>query len=175
MARNRRLRASSSSVLVSGSSSTSSCIRRAEGVSAQSRRCTLFAAWLIYAVYGEGVRWRSAKLFAGPVAALTAAMMLSTLLSIDIATSFNGVYERQFGLQGFLACVGLYFLTSTGFRGKRGAWLGLGVLAVVGSTIGISRCFRASAGIPGRFFGTARTPKCTRTSASQPLRAMRWP
>ncbi|MEM7679025.1 MAG: hypothetical protein AAF449_23865, partial [Myxococcota bacterium] len=69
-----------------------------------------------------------------------------------VATSFNGVYERQFGLQGFLACVGLFFLTATSIRGKRGAWMSIGVLAIVGSTIGIYALFQAFGWDPYPFF-----------------------
>ncbi|MEO1334723.1 MAG: hypothetical protein AAFV29_03735, partial [Myxococcota bacterium] len=114
--------------------------------------CSLFAGWLLYALFGPGVRWRSARIFAAPVIALTSVVMISTLLSVDVATSFNGVYERQFGLQGFLACVGLFFLTATSFQGKRGAWLGIGVLAIVGSTIGIYALFQAFGWDPWPFF-----------------------
>ena len=114
--------------------------------------CGLFAAWWLYALFGPGVRWRSARTFAAPVAAMTLAVMISTFFSVDFSTSFNGVYERQFGLQGFLACVGLFFLTSTGLAGKRGAWLGIGVLAVLGSTVGVYATFQAFGWDPWPFF-----------------------
>ena len=114
--------------------------------------CGLFAVWFLYALFGPGVRWRSAGIFAGPVLALTAAVLLSTFFSLDAATSFNGVYERQFGLQGFLACVGLFFLTSTGLNGKRGAWMAIGVLACVGSVIGIYALFQSFGWDPWPFF-----------------------
>ena len=114
--------------------------------------CGLFVTWLLYALFGPGVRWRSARVFAAPVAAMTVAVIISTLLSVDMATSFNGVYERQFGLQGFLACVGLFFLTATSISGQRGAWVGLGVLAIVGSSIGIYSYFQANGWDPYPFF-----------------------
>ena len=114
--------------------------------------CLLFAAWLLNALYGTGVRWRSAAVFAPPVAALALAVTISTFFSIDVATSFNGVYERQFGLQGFLACVGLFFLTATSLHGKRGAWLALGVLASLGGTIGVYAFFQANGWDPWPFF-----------------------
>ncbi len=114
--------------------------------------CLLFAAWLVYATLGPGVRWRSARMFALPVAALSVAVMISTLLSFDVTTSFNGVYERQFGLQGFLACVGLFFLVATSLHGKRGAFLGLVFLGWMGSCIGIYAFFQALGMDPWRFF-----------------------
>ncbi len=114
--------------------------------------CSLFVVWLLYALFGPGVRWRSARVFAGPVTAMTLVVIVSTFLSIDFSTSFNGVYERQFGLQGFLACVGLFFLTATGLSGKRGAWVGIAVLAVVGSTMGVYSFYQANGWDPWPFF-----------------------
>lgn len=114
--------------------------------------CTLFAAWLAYGLFGPGVRWRSARVFAPPVAALAVVVMISTALSVDVSTSFNGVYERQFGLQGFLACVGLFFVTATSLSGKRGAWVAIAVLAMVGSSMGIYALFQAFGMDPWPFF-----------------------
>ncbi|CAN0592847.1 unnamed protein product, partial [Laminaria digitata] len=67
-----------------------------------------FLIWLIYGLFGPGFSWRSFKLFAGPIFALTGVVVISTFLSLDVPTSVYGVYERQFGLPGLLARVGLY-------------------------------------------------------------------
>jgi Flp pilus assembly protein TadD len=93
------------------------------------------AGWLVLASV-RGVRWDPARKFAGPVVALLLAVGLSTLFSIDPWTSFNGVYERQFGFQGYLACAGLFFVAATCVRGLRGAVFGVGVLAFLGGLIG---------------------------------------
>lgn len=111
-----------------------------------------FLAWLLYGLFGKGYRYSSFKLFAGPVFALTAAVIVSTLLSIDIPTSVYGVYERQFGLQGFLGCVGLFCVASTCFRSRRGAIVGLAVLCILGGVIGIYAALQGHGVDPYGFF-----------------------
>lgn len=91
---------------------------------------------LAWGLFGPGFRWRSARLFGAPVVALVAAVGVSTLLSIDPITSEVGVYERQFGFQGYLACAGLFFAAAVGLASARGAHLGLGLLAVVAGLVG---------------------------------------
>ena len=113
---------------------------------------SLFLAWLLYGLFVRGYPWRSARLFAAPVAALAAAVAISTALSLDPATSLYGVYERQFGLQGFLGCVGLFFVTATGLSGKRGAVFGLGCLALVGGIIGTYALLQTYGHDPFPFF-----------------------
>ncbi|MBK8013488.1 MAG: O-antigen ligase family protein [Deltaproteobacteria bacterium] len=112
----------------------------------------LFLAWVFYGVFGRGYTWRSIRLFFAPVMLLTGAIAISTLLSIDPVTSLYGVYERQFGLQGFLGCVGLFVVTATSLRSKRGALLGLSVLLVLGSIIGAYGLLQARGLDPYRFF-----------------------
>jgi len=108
--------------------------------------------WLAWASFGSGLRWRSTRLFAGPVVALVAAVGVSTLLSIDPITSEVGVYERQFGFQGYLACAGLFFATATGLAGRRAAFLGLGLLAVTGGLVGTYAHLQGSGLDPLGFF-----------------------
>lgn len=108
--------------------------------------------WLLVALFGPGVRWRSARVFAAPVAGLLAAVGVSTLFSIDPATSLFGVYERQFGLQGFAACVGIYFVTSTTVAGRRGAALGLVLVALLGGMLGAYAFLQSQGHDPWPFF-----------------------
>lgn len=96
----------------------------------------IFLVWLLYGSFGRGYPWRSMKLFAAPVFALLGVLAFSTLLSIDPWMSLYGVYERQFGFQGLLACVGLFVVTATCLRTTRGAVLGLTVLLAVAGVIG---------------------------------------
>ncbi len=117
----------------------------------------VFLVWLLYGLFGRGFRWGSIKLFVGPVFALTAAIIISTLFSIDPATSIYGVYERQFGLQGFLGCIGLFVVTATCFSSRRGAVLGLGVLAIVGGIVGIYAALQAHGIDPYGFFDKPHT------------------
>lgn len=111
-----------------------------------------FLAWLVYGLFGKGYRYSSFKLFAGPVFALTGAVVVSTLLSIDVPTSVYGVYERQFGLQGFLGCVGLFCVAATCFRSRRGAIVGLAVLCILGGIVGIYAALQANGIDPYGFF-----------------------
>ena len=111
-----------------------------------------FLIWLGYGVFGRGYALRSFRLFSGPVFALAGAVVVSTLLSLDVPTSLYGVYERQFGLQGFLACVGLYAVTSTSLGGKRGAVLGLGWLAFFGGVVGTYALLQSQGWDPFPFF-----------------------
>lgn len=111
-----------------------------------------FLVWLGVALIGPGIRWRSASVFAAPVAALTGAFALSTVFSIDVQTSWYGVYERQFGLQGFLACVGIFFVAATCLASKRGAVLGLVVIALLGGMVGAYAVLQANGHDPWPFF-----------------------
>ncbi|MEM1025572.1 MAG: hypothetical protein AAF627_09310 [Myxococcota bacterium] len=97
--------------------------------------CACLAGWLVLALT-KGVRFAPTRVFALPVFALLGVVGLSTLTSIDPWMSFNGVYERQFGFQGYLACAGLFFAVSAGLRGRAGAMLGFGFLAVIGGMVG---------------------------------------
>lgn len=112
----------------------------------------LFLVWLLWASFGPGVRWRSIRVFAGPVAALTGAMIVSTLLSLDRPMSLYGVYERQFGLQGFLGCVGLFVVTATGLRSRRGAIAALSTLMLVGGVLGSYSLLQRTGQDPFGFF-----------------------
>lgn len=108
--------------------------------------------WLGWGALGPGFRWRSARLFAAPVVALVLAVGISTLLSIDPITSEVGVYERQFGFQGYLACAALFFAATTGLASARGAYLGLGLLAAVGGLVGTYAHLQGSGLDPIGFF-----------------------
>lgn len=114
--------------------------------------CGIFLFWLLYGLFGGGWPQKSLKIFGAPVAALTAAVILSTFLSIDVPMSMSGVYERQFGLQGFLGCIGLFVVTATCLRSRRGAFAALSVLAVVGGAIGTYSFLQAIGMDPFGFF-----------------------
>ncbi len=94
-------------------------------------------AWLGYACFGPGVPWRAARAFSGPVALFFLAGLVSIFFSIDPWMSLVGVYERQFGVQGLLACAILFFVTATSVKGQRGAVLGFTLLVVLGGIIGV--------------------------------------
>ncbi len=111
-----------------------------------------FLAWLVYGLFGPGFAWRSFRLFAAPVFALATVVVISTFLSFDVSTSVYGVYERQFGLQGFLACVGLYAVTSSTLGGRRGAILGLSWLALLGGILGTYALLQSQGWDPFPFF-----------------------
>ncbi|MCB9646165.1 MAG: O-antigen ligase family protein [Deltaproteobacteria bacterium] len=111
-----------------------------------------FLVWLLYGLFGRGYDLRSFRLFSGPVFALAGVVVISTYLSLDVPTSLYGVYERQFGLQGFLACVGLYAVTSSSLGGKRGAVMGLGWLALLGGVVGSYALLQAQGWDPYPFF-----------------------
>jgi hypothetical protein len=111
-----------------------------------------FLVWLLYGLFGRGYALRSFRLFSGPVFALAGVVVISTFLSLDVPTSVYGVYERQFGLQGFLACVGLYAVTSTSLGGKRGALMGLGWLALLGGVVGTYALLQSQGWDPYPFF-----------------------
>lgn len=112
----------------------------------------VFLVWLLAGLYGRGFAWNSIRVFLAPVMALTAAVTLSTLFSLDVATSIYGVYERQFGLEGFLGCVGLFVVTATCLRSKRGAIFGLACLALFGGAIGTYALLQATGHDPYPFF-----------------------
>lgn len=114
--------------------------------------CGIFITWLLTGLFGKGYAWRSIRVFLAPVAALTAAVTVSTFLSFDVATSIFGVYERQFGLHGFLGCVGLFVVAATCLRSKRGAMMGLCALAVIGGAVGAYSLLQAYGNDPYPFF-----------------------
>lgn len=93
--------------------------------------------WLGLACFGSGVPWRAARAFAAPVAVFFLAGLVSVFFSIDPWMSLVGVYERQFGVQGLLACAMIFFITATSLRGQRGAILGFVLLLVLGGVIGV--------------------------------------
>ncbi|MBX2811811.1 MAG: O-antigen ligase family protein [Myxococcales bacterium] len=112
----------------------------------------LAAMWLIVALYGRSVYWRSAAPLLVPVVGLVGSVIVSTALSIDFPTSLYGVYERQFGLQGFLASVGLFFLVATTTTHRRTALLGLAALALVGGMLGAYAFLQSQGHDPWTFF-----------------------
>ncbi|MCC7385502.1 MAG: O-antigen ligase family protein [Deltaproteobacteria bacterium] len=112
----------------------------------------IFLVWLLYGMFGGGYPWRSIRLFAAPLGALALVFGLSTLTSIDFWMSLYGVYERQFGFQGVISCVGLFVVTATCLRSKRGAVAALAVLAVVGGVIGAYGYLQATGNDPYGFF-----------------------
>lgn len=114
--------------------------------------CGIFLIWLLYGLFGRGWPWKSARIFIAPITALTLATIISTLLSIDVPMSLKGVYERQFGLQGFLGCVGLFVVTATCLRSRRGAFAAFAVLALVGGAIGTYSLLQGVGADPFGFF-----------------------
>ena len=111
-----------------------------------------FLVWLLYALFGKGIAWRSIRLFIVPVTALTSVVIISTFLSLDIPTSIYGVYERQFGLQGFLGCVGLFVVCATCLKDRRGAVVALSILAILGGLIGTYSYLQSTGQDPYPFF-----------------------
>jgi tetratricopeptide (TPR) repeat protein len=109
-------------------------------------------AWVVFALWGPGVRWRSLRLFGGPVLALLAAVGVSTALAFDPATAFNGVYERQFGFQGYLACAGLFAVASTAFQTRRAAVVGFGFVAFASGAVGTYAMLQGYGVDPFHFF-----------------------
>lgn len=118
-----------------------------------------FFLWLLYALFGRGIAWRSLRLFIAPVSALTLVVVISTFLSIDVPTSVYGVYERQFGLQGFLGCVGLFAITATCLKDRRGALAALSVLAILGGLVGTYSYLQSTGQDPYPFFFNKPTVK----------------
>lgn len=114
--------------------------------------CGLFLAWLLYGLFGPGYPWRSIRAFAAPVFALTAAVAMSTLFSIDVPMSFYGVYERQFGLQGFLGCIGIFVVTATCLRSRRGAIACLAALSTSAGVMGSYSLLQSKGLDPFGFF-----------------------
>ncbi|MBI4816429.1 MAG: tetratricopeptide repeat protein [Deltaproteobacteria bacterium] len=111
----------------------------------------LFAIWLLVGL-GPGWPFKSLRLFVGPVLAFTTAVGLSTLFSIDPVMSLMGVYERQFGFEGQLACAGLFVTLASCLRSRRGAVLALVVVLVVGGTIGTYSALQSQGLDPFGFF-----------------------
>ncbi len=114
--------------------------------------CGIFLIWLLYGLFGRGWSWKSIRIFIAPVTALTGAIIISTLFSLDVPMSLYGVYERQFGLQGFLGCIGLFVVTATCLRTRRGAFAAFGVLALVGGAIGSYALLQGIGADPFGFF-----------------------
>jgi len=117
--------------------------------------CGVLLLWLLYGLFGRGFAHRSLRLFAAPVFAFAAAVGLSTLFSLDPWTSLVGVYERQFGWQGILSCVGLFVAAASGFRSKRGAVVGLVVLALLGGVVSSYSVLQGAGVDPYGFFKAA--------------------
>lgn len=111
-----------------------------------------FLVWLVYGLFGPGFAWKSFRLFAAPIFAMAGVVVISTFLSLDVSTSVYGVYERQFGLQGFLACVGLYVVTASTLGGRRGAVFGFGWLAMLGGVLGTYALLQSQGWDPFPFF-----------------------
>ncbi len=111
----------------------------------------LLVLWVGLA-FTRGWPTRSLRLFFGPALAFVLAVAASTALSIDPWMSYAGVYERQFGLQGILACFGLFLTTATALRSRRGALVALGALAVVGGVIGAYAWLQSTGHDPYGFF-----------------------
>lgn len=111
----------------------------------------LLASWVGLA-FTRGWPTRSLRLFFGPALAFVLAVAASTALSIDPWMSYAGVYERQFGLQGILACFGLFLTTATALRSRRSALVALGALAVVGGVVGAYAWLQSTGHDPYGFF-----------------------
>jgi tetratricopeptide (TPR) repeat protein len=119
--------------------------------------CGAFLVWLVYGLFGGGFAWKSVRIYAAPVAALAGAVIISTFFSIDVLMSFYGVYERQFGLQGFLGCIGIFFVTATCLRSRRGAIAAMASLAIVGGIMGSYSLLQARGVDPFGFFRAPHT------------------
>jgi len=113
--------------------------------------CIALLGWFFVAAT-DGVRFRATRILLPPVLALVGAVGLSTLTSIDPWMSFNGVYERQFGFQGYLACMGLYLAASAGLAGRKGALAGFGFLAVLGGVVGAYALVQSRGADPFGFY-----------------------
>lgn len=114
--------------------------------------CGVLLSWLLYGLFGRGHPVKSLRVFGGPVLALALAVAMSTILSIDVPMSLFGVYERQFGLQGFLGCIGLFVATATALRSQRGAIAGLAILMMIGGVVGTYSLLQATGHDPFGFF-----------------------
>ncbi len=114
-------------------------------------------AWLLYGLFGRGYPLRSIRVLFGPILALTLVVALSTLLSVDVPTSFYGVYERQFGLQGFLGCIGLFVIPATCLGSRRGALLALFGLVALAGVVGSYAFVQAHGHDPFLFFTKPHT------------------
>ncbi|MGF1509440.1 MAG: tetratricopeptide repeat protein [Myxococcota bacterium] len=112
--------------------------------------------WIALALF-RGVRWDAARLFALPLTALVATVGVSTVLSLDPWTSFNGVYERQFGFQGYLACAGLFLATACCAHGVRGAVFCFGFLTFLGGVLGHYARLQGIGHDPFGFFSEPKT------------------
>jgi len=106
----------------------------------------------VFAVFGKGAPWTSLRLFAAPVFTLLVVLGISTMISLDPWMSLYGVYERQFGFQGLLACVGLFTAGATALRTRRGAIFAFAVLAIVGGVIGAYALLQSQGMDPYGFF-----------------------
>lgn len=112
----------------------------------------LILAWLAYAVFGPGLHTGSLKRLFKPVMLFLSVAVVSSLLSIDVPTSIQGVYERQFGLQGLAVCVGLSLLISSLLSSKKAAVVMLLMLLVIGGVIGAYAVIQSYGWDPFPFF-----------------------
>jgi tetratricopeptide (TPR) repeat protein/O-antigen ligase len=108
--------------------------------------------WLAYGTFSRGFFWDGTRPLLGPIAFFCAAVVLSTLFSIDPVMSLRGVYERQFGLQGVLACAGLFVAIATGLRSRRGAKTVLVFITVLTGILGAYAAVQAHGLDPFPFF-----------------------
>jgi tetratricopeptide (TPR) repeat protein len=99
-----------------------------------------------------GTDWGAARVYAAPVLTWGFATALATAFSRDPATSFFGVYFRQFGLEGLLACICLYFLLTTTLRGQPDALRLLRLLVIVAALVGAYACLQYAGIDPGGWF-----------------------
>ncbi|MFO0725036.1 MAG: O-antigen ligase family protein [Myxococcota bacterium] len=117
----------------------------------------VFIARSVLGLMSGGAPWSSIRMFAAPVFTLLCLVGVSTVLSLDPWMSLYGVYERQFGFQGLLACVGLFAVTATSLRTRRGAVFAFGVLAVVGGVVGAYAYLQSIGMDPYGFFKKPNT------------------
>ena len=113
---------------------------------------TISIIWLVAAAFYKGYYWHASRVFSLPIIVLTTVTSISALLSLDVATSLYGVYERQFGLQGLLACTGLYFVISTTTTHKRAVFSGLSLVIFLGGLIGAYAVLQSLGHDPFLFF-----------------------
>jgi len=115
--------------------------------------CLAFLLWLGRGLTEQGgFAWGSLRLYIAPVATLVIAVAVSTLFSIDPWMSTVGVYERQFGLQGILACAGLFVVTASCLKSKRAAVVALSVLVLIGAIVSAHALLQSQGLDPWGFF-----------------------
>jgi len=113
--------------------------------------CVAFLLWIAWgSVFGFA--WKSIKNFVAPVTAVVAAVGISTLFSIDPWMSWTGVYERQFGFQGIMACFGLFVVTATCLRTRERARTALMVITAFGAIMSAHAFLQSQGMDPWGFF-----------------------